>query len=43
MLPGTEESYWMHSAPGPVYPRLEGDVEAFVTWYIRRVEAYLGR
>lgn len=28
--------------PGP-YSEVEGDVEAFVTWYIRRVEAYLGR
>ena len=30
MLPGTEESYWMRSAPGAAYPRLEGEVEADV-------------
>jgi glycine/D-amino acid oxidase-like deaminating enzyme/nitrite reductase/ring-hydroxylating ferredoxin subunit len=30
MLPGTEESYWIRTAPGPVHPRLESDVEADV-------------
>lgn len=30
MLPGTETSYWMQSAPGVSYPRLEGDTEAEV-------------
>ncbi|NMR19062.1 FAD-dependent oxidoreductase [Cellulomonas fimi] len=30
MLLGTEESYWLHTAPGPTYPTLEADVEADV-------------